>query len=123
MRIAHIIMVHKSPDQLLRLINRLQHPNFDFYIHLDQKVDIEDFEGLRGLQQVYFVQNRVKCNWGGWSFTRAILGSMKEVLETNIKYDFLNLISGQDYPIYTSDEIYKFFSKKNRQKLHSSSWY
>ncbi|RNL52576.1 beta-1,6-N-acetylglucosaminyltransferase [Pedobacter jejuensis] len=128
MRVAHIIMVHKNPTQLLRLVNRLKHPGFDIYIHLDEKVDAVEFKLLEHLPQTYFIKKRVNCNWAGWSFTRAIVQSLKEVIATKQHYDFINLISGQDYPIHSADETYNFFIDKIGQNfMHiekkESVWY
>jgi len=37
------MLVHANPSQLQRLINRLAHPDADFYIHVDLKADISPF--------------------------------------------------------------------------------
>ncbi|WP_231490799.1 beta-1,6-N-acetylglucosaminyltransferase [Pedobacter sp. Leaf170] len=112
MRIAHILMVHKNPRQVLRLVERLNHPFFDIYIHVDNKVDILEYEFLLKIPRVKFIKSRITCNWGGWSFTNAIIQSLKEVVDYNQNYDFVNLISGQDYPIHSSEYIYEYFSKR-----------
>ncbi|KQS32315.1 hypothetical protein ASG14_17400 [Pedobacter sp. Leaf194] len=121
-------MVHKNPTQLLRLVNRLKHTGFDIYIHLDKKVDASEFRFLQGLPQIYFIKQRISCTWAGWSFTRAIVQSLKEVIATKNQYDFVNLLSGQDYPIYSANETYKFFADKVGQNfMHiekkESVWY
>jgi len=115
MRIAHIIITHKNPAQLERLIHKMQHPDFDFYIHLDKKVEIKIFEYLKRIKGVNLIENRIICNWGGHSTLQAMLNSLKEVLENDIFYDFYNLLSGQDYPLKSNDEIYTFFLE-NREK-------
>lgn len=112
MRIAHIIMTHKNPDQLVRLIKRLHHPNFDFYVHVDSKIPIEDFVPILDISQVSLIKNRVKCNWGGHSFINAIGSSLNEVLSLNKDYDFINLISGQDYPLKSAEAVYDYFNGK-----------
>lgn len=109
MRIAHILMVHKNPKQVLRLVERLKHPAFDIYIHVDKKVDISEYQFLEKIPRVKFIKLRITCNWGGWSFTQAILQSLKEVVSYNQNYDFVNLLSGQDYPVYSSSVIYEYF--------------
>ncbi|MEJ7779628.1 MAG: beta-1,6-N-acetylglucosaminyltransferase [Daejeonella sp.] len=108
MRIAHIIMAHKNPEQLERLILALKHSMFDLYIHLDKKTDIKSFDYLAGHENVFFIQNRIECNWGGYSFVKAILSSVTEILESGKTYQFINLMSGQDYPLKTVDEIYSY---------------
>src|SRR5690606_20194266 len=113
MKIAHIIMAYKNPLQVERLVKRLNHPNFDIYIHLDKKVDIKKFEHLVCIERVNFIQNRVLCNWGGFSFVRAITSSVREVLSIEEYYGYINLMSAQDYPLKTNEYIYNFFVKNN----------
>lgn len=111
MRIAHIIAAHKNPAQLERLIRAMDHPNFDFFIHLDKKVDIAPYLYLERIDQVFFIKDRTVCNWGGFSFVEATMKSIDEIQQTGVAYDFINLISAQDYPIKPSDVIYDFFSR------------
>ncbi|WP_158795391.1 beta-1,6-N-acetylglucosaminyltransferase [Pedobacter sp. L105] len=113
MRIAHIIAAHKNPLQIERLITAMHHPNFDFYIHLDKKVAIAPFQYLEELGQVYFIKDRTLCNWGGFSFVEAQLRSIDEIQATGLDYNFINLISAQDYPIVSADKLYEFFLVNN----------
>jgi len=111
MRLANIIITHKNPQQLERLIKKMQHPNFDFFIHIDKKVDIKPFEYLKNLPGVSFIQERVVCNWGGYSTLKAMMNSLSAALNSSTEYAFYNLLSGQDYPLKTNDEIYDFLLK------------
>ncbi|HLY70044.1 MAG TPA: beta-1,6-N-acetylglucosaminyltransferase, partial [Puia sp.] len=80
MRIAYLIMAHKNPTQIEKLIHKLRHPQFDVYIHLDKKTDIGDYEYLSNIRGVYFITNRTKVTWGGISIPDAVFVSMGEVL-------------------------------------------
>ncbi|WP_316839577.1 beta-1,6-N-acetylglucosaminyltransferase [Pedobacter gandavensis] len=111
MKIAHLIMAYKNSGQVERMIKAMDHPNFHFYIHLDLKIDIKEFEHLAQLERVSFIQNRVLCNWGGFSFVKAIISSLSEILSQKTSYDFINLMSGQDYPIKPIDRLYKFYQE------------
>lgn len=108
-KVAHIIMAHKEPLQLERLIYRLQYPHFDLFVHLDKKVNLNSFIYLKDIANVHFIQNRTLCNWGGFSFVKAITNSVKEVLNRPIKYAYINLLSAQDYPIKNNDFIYNHY--------------
>jgi len=108
-------MTHKEPVQLERLLNRLSYPKFDLYVHLDKKINIRDFEYLENLPNVFFIKNRVRCNWGGFSFVRAITESVREILSKETKYRYVNLLSAQDYPLKNNDYIYTFL-KANHGK-------
>ena len=109
MRIAHLILTHGNPEHLERLIKRLQHPKADFFIHVDLKTDITPFLYLENLGQVNFVRPRVQVHWGGYSIVEATLNGFESILQTNKRFDYINLLSGQDYPLKDVYEIHKFF--------------
>jgi hypothetical protein len=119
MRIAYLIIGHKNALQLSRLVDRLRHPNVDVYLHIDKKVDIGVFRNLENSQNVFFIKNRVNVNWGGNSTLTAIIKSMHEVFESGESYDFINLLSAQDYPLKTSNEIFEFFMANRGQNFIS----
>jgi hypothetical protein len=128
MRIACIIMAHKEPHQIERLINKFRSlPSLDFYIHLDKKVDLAPFEYLARLPRVYLIRQRVRVRWASYSFLNAILQSFKEVLGTGIPYDFLSLMSGQDYPIKPVSDFYQALEKHRGRNFISyeedGSWW
>ncbi|TKB99661.1 beta-1,6-N-acetylglucosaminyltransferase [Pedobacter cryotolerans] len=109
MKIANIIMVHKNPAQLERLIRAMDHECFHFFIHVDKKIDIQPFLYLSEFRRVTFIEDRKICRWGGYSFVKAILASLAEVLDSAISFDFYNLMSAQDYPIKPIDHIVNFY--------------
>jgi len=108
MRIACLIMAHKDPLQVERLLKKFDHEAFDFYIHLDRKSDISEFEFLGDIDRVYFINNRTKVRWASFSFLNAVLTSFSEIFDTGRKYDFVSVMSGQDYPIKPVSTIYSF---------------
>jgi hypothetical protein len=112
MRIAFLIMAHKNPTQIERLVKRLSHPFFDLYIHLDLKTGLEAFSHLVNIPGVHFIQDRKKVSWGGISFPNAVMSSMKEIIWKDSSYDFITLISGQDYLLKTAAEIYAYYNKR-----------
>lgn len=128
MRIANIIITHKNPNQLERLVKKMQHDKFDFFIHVDKKVDIRQYEHLRNITGVYFIQNRVACNWGGYSTLKAMMNSLNEVLQSGTEYLYYNLLSGQDYPLKSSDIMYSFFVENSEKSFifyedENSEWW
>lgn len=109
MRVAHLIIVHKNPAQLLRLLKRLEHPNFDLFVHVDKKISILDFELLKKEVDFTFIEHRTTCHWGGNSFIESIITSLREILSSGKHYDFINLISGQDYPLMPPEKMLEYF--------------
>lgn len=107
MRLAHLIIAHKEPTQVARLVKRLSHEACDIFIHVDKKCRQAEFARLAKTKQVHFITDRQSIQWAGYSFTKAILTGMKQVLATG-DYDFINLLSGQDYPLQPIERIVAF---------------
>src|SRR6059058_1117362 len=97
MRIAHLILAHKNPSQLERLIVALQHPSFFFYVHIDEKAGLQQFEYLNKYENVFFIKNRTKIFWAGYGTIQATINGIREILP--FKYDYINVISAQDFPL------------------------
>src|SRR5690606_37991121 len=129
MKIANLIMAHKNPAQLERLLKRLAHHKFDTYVHVDKKTKIEDFIHLKELKGVFFIENRQICNWGGFSFVKAITSSIKEILASGKAYGFISLLSSQDYPLKSNEFIYRFLDAHRGesfisfQKPNDTQWW
>jgi len=124
MRVAFLLITYTNPEQTLRLINKLQHPDFDFYIHLDAKVDLQTHAVFLNMPQVYFIKNRVDVKWAGFSTVQAMLNSMEEIIAANEPYDFVHLMSGQDYPIKSTRFIHRFFEQhKGKEFVHALHFY
>lgn len=105
MRIAFIILAHRDPEQVQRLVQRLQHPYVDCYVHLDAKCDISQWAHI-ARPQVYFIEERLSLNWAGFNITQATLNAIAAILSSGRPYSYLSLISGQDYPLRKIDELY-----------------
>jgi Core-2/I-Branching enzyme len=108
MKIAHLILTHANPHQLKRLVERLAHHDADFYVHVDLKIDINLFFSINS-ENIKFIENRVSVHWGAYSIVQATINSFEEILKTNNKYDYINLLSGQDYPLKSTEAIHHFF--------------
>ncbi|RAJ22859.1 beta-1,6-N-acetylglucosaminyltransferase [Pedobacter cryoconitis] len=119
MRIAHLILTYTSPEQTERMIKSLSHPNFDFYIHVDKKFDINPHLFLKDIPNVYFINNRIDVRWAGFSTVTATFECIKEITTTGIRYDFINFLSGQDYPLKPADYINDFFVKNKGKEFLS----
>ena len=105
-------MAYKDPSQLQRLVTTLSHEAFDFYIHIDAKINLDDFLFLEDIPRVYLVQKRVKIRHAGSDFTEGVMNSVVEIMGMNRKYDFITMMSGQDYPTRPAEEIYTYFASR-----------
>lgn len=112
-RIAYILQCHKNPKQVNRLISRLTCDSVDFFIHVDKKSGIQDMIDRK--ENVFFVPDcdRVDVTWGDYSQCEATLRLLACVLNSGKTYDYVWLISGQDYPIKSVREINDFLQNAN----------
>ena len=106
----YLVLAHKNPDQLYRMITALNDNVSHFFIHIDAKSPIAPFkEHLQGLP-VYFIDKRECCFWGDFSIVRATINLMEAAAKENKKGYFI-LMSGQDYPIASQKEINTFLEQ------------
>jgi hypothetical protein len=121
-------MVHKNPAQVERLLGALAHEGVDCFLHLDRKADMRQYAYLANRPNVYFTPRRFLVHWASYRFTRAIVESVRDVLATGVAYDFINLLSGQDYPLKPAATIHRFLARHRGQSFLSfepqgSAWW
>jgi hypothetical protein len=104
-KIAILILVHKNKNQVNRLIKHLS-KDFDIYVHIDKRYSMNINE-----QDNVFVYKIYKTYWGSFN---QIMGTLLLLSEAhNKKYERYILISGQDLPLKTNEEINIFFNNNN----------
>lgn len=120
MKIAYIILAHKYPEQLTRLIHRLNTETSSFFIHIDQKADQEIYNQivtqLSTLPNVYFLK-RYNTYWGSFNLVKATFEGIKEIFLRRIDFDYVIFLSGQDYPIKSNSQIEKFLLKNEGKEF------
>lgn len=119
MTIAYLIQVHKNSEQIKSLISCLLNNDKDHcFIHVDKKNE-DLYQALRrkyaNHQQIHIIEDRVAVNWSGFSQVKATSSLMKSVHFSNIRFDRVQLMSGEDFPVKSSNFINTFF-EKNRDK-------
>src|SRR5512133_3964658 len=111
LHIAYIISAYKNPEQLIRLILRLCTEQTTFLVHVDKKADREVYnkivEGTKHLPNVHFLK-RYDCYWGEFGHVQASLEGIRELRKQKISFDYVFLLTGQDYPIKTNAQIQDF---------------
>ncbi len=76
MNINYLILAHKNPNQMIRLVKKLNNENVNFYIHIDKDAIIEAFKApLISFKNVKFIPNndRVTSIWGDISLVKATI--------------------------------------------------
>lgn len=105
----YLIQAHQYPDQLLRMINRLEDTDVVFYIHIDLKSDINLFTSVIKSDNIFFIEKRVDCIWGDFSQVQATLNLCEAAISRGCNIETrITLLSGQDYPIKSKNHHSSF---------------
>lgn len=104
----YLILAHKNPLQLGRMIERLDDGASKFFIHLDAKTPIESFAACLEGGHIRFIEPRERCVWGDFSIVRATIHLMEAASE---EQGLFILMSGQDYPIQSQGYINAFLER------------
>jgi hypothetical protein len=114
MKLAYIIVSHFNSEQTLRLFSRLNHKDVFFVFHVSKKCEPHYYEKLYAALKDHnncFFAERVNVIWTEFSFVQAVLNAINTLVDSNVDFDYAFLISGQDYPIKSHDEIVRTLSK------------
>jgi alr4323 protein len=101
----YLILAHKNPLQLGRMIERLDDGASKFFIHLDAKTPIEPFAACLEGGHIRFIEPRERCVWGDFSIVQATIHLMEAASK---EQGVFILMSGQDYPIQSQGHINAF---------------
>jgi len=107
-RIAYVILAHQLPEQLVRLVRRLDSPGALFLVHINRRSDDAIYRvartGLAELDNVVFLR-RHKLYWGAFGHVRATIEGLDELYRRSAQFDYVALLTGQDYPIKPASAI------------------
>lgn len=105
--IAFLILAHHEPKLLARLLSRLSADWAHFFVHVDRKVDIEQFQNENlGNGVTFLPQNqRIDVHWCGYSMIAATLNLIHCAAASTARPTRFVLMSGVDYPIKPIDRI------------------
>ena len=112
-KIAFLISAYTEPSSLHALVQKLDKMLLaDFYIHIDKKVQIEPFQdGLMNMPNVFFLENRIRVFWGGYTQVEMQMAMISELLRRNIKYYRVVNLTGTDYPVVSKEILYDVLRK------------
>ena len=113
---AYCILAHNEPAVFHRLIQELDYPGNDIYVHIDKRSNINDFQAICQYSHITFLDNRIACNWGSLSIVKAELNLFEEAAK-NGPYDFYHLLSGVDIPIKNQQRIHDFLDKNPKKNF------
>ena len=115
MKIAFILLCHKNPKQINSLISKLLLIDSEIFIHFDKKsyaLSSEIIENER--VHILSFEESFSINWGGMGMIYATLQLMNKVLSAKENFEYIWLLSGQDYMITSPQKIYNFLKLNDK---------
>ncbi|XP_046995718.1 xylosyltransferase oxt [Schistocerca americana] len=113
-RIAYLLTLNgRALRQVRRLFKVLFHRDHFFFIHVDARQDYLYRELLtleHNFPNVKISRTRFATIWGGASLLQMLLTSMKELLDSDWKWDFVINLSESDFPVKTDRELVEFLT-------------
>lgn len=106
MTINYLILAHTNYEHLDKLIEALDAPDVNFFIHIDKKSKL--YQNDKG--NVFFVKDREKVNWGGFGMIKATIKLMR-LAQDKSGSGFYCLMSGADYPVQSNEKIKEVLSQ------------
>lgn len=108
MNVAYIISAYKLPELLVRLVRRLDATGTSIYIHVDAKTADPVYRAmadpLAGRTNIEFLP-RHPCYWGDFGHVQATLKGLRALVASGRSFDYVILLTGQDYPLRSNREI------------------
>jgi hypothetical protein len=111
MDLNYIVLAHKSPAQLSRMVHRLDCPEAHFYINIDAPVELPPFQAVLADNPrcTFFTgAQRLNTMWGHVNAVKAALVGIAQILADG-RTGYTILLSGQDYPIKSNNYIQQFY--------------
>ncbi len=117
---AILIMMHKEPEQVMRLIKYFPKDRCTCFIHIDKKADFDVAVFRERLEKQYrhcvILEKRISATLANWTLAQVSIELLKAAVtyekEQGIHFSYYRLLSGQDYPIRSFQE-YEAFLEKN----------
>lgn len=107
MKHAWLVIAHNEFEILQRLIDALDHPEADIYVHIDKKV--KEMPKLHaGKSALHVLEKRLDVHWGTVSQIRCEL-ALFEAASARGGYDYYHVISGVTLPLKPFSELDAFF--------------
>lgn len=114
MRIANIIVAHKNPGQLLRLINQFDKEYFHNFVHIDAKLDITQYSEVANHPNVTLLP-RISVVWAGFTFVKVVIDALTRITDGKDRYQYFNVMSGMDFPVRPTKEFHDFLEASYKQ--------
>ncbi len=116
MNIAYLISAHTDAPQLKRLIEAL-HPDAHYFIHIDQKSNMDEFFPFISGDNIHFIPARIDVRWGTMLEVHYQMALLRAAVLYPIHFDRIFFLSGMDYPLWSTSQITKYLESQKGKEL------
>lgn len=93
---------HKNSKQINLLLDALKHPKVDIFVHVDANSE-HVREDVKKRDGIYLLKDSVDVDWDRFGQVAAL--NLLKAAVSRREYSHYFLISGQDYPMKSMEEI------------------
>ena len=104
--LGFVILSHRDPGQLLRLVTTLNRVYGDPPIVCHHDFNQSAIDRTIFPQNVRFVVDYAKTGWGKWSLVEAALLGLRDLYEDGGP-EWFTLLSSADYPVMRAEDVYR----------------
>ena len=105
---AFLVLAHRQPEMLARLLGRLRAPGVHTFVHIDARMPLQPFlAALGGSDHHTLLQgpDRQAVHWCGFTMVEATVRLLRWAFYSTSAFRRFCLLSGADYPIRPIEEI------------------
>ena len=109
---AVLVLCYAAPKIIDKLIGLCEERFFKFYLHVDSKLQLEDYTaGMLNAGRATFIQRRIPIFWGGFRMIEAQI-ALAEAALGDSEIDNVVLISDDTAPLRSPESIYGALQRK-----------
>lgn len=116
---AFLIMARSYSLQLNMLLEALDYPDNEVYLHVDRKNNYNIDRRYVSRYSKIIIITSTDVNWGGYSLINAELALLRASIPRH--YQYYHLLSESDLPIKSNQEIHNFFDESGKEFVELDS--
>ncbi|KAM4698706.1 beta-1,3-galactosyl-O-glycosyl-glycoprotein beta-1,6-N-acetylglucosaminyltransferase 7-like [Rhinophrynus dorsalis] len=114
--LAYILTIHKKLDMFVKLLRAIYVPQNIYCIHIDRKSPKAYSQAVQKLagcfQNIIISSKQESVVYAGFSRLQADINCMEDLIHSDIKWNYVINLCGQDFPIKTNREIVQYLKSK-----------
>lgn len=124
MSVAYLVLAHRAPGQVARLIDRLCDEEDHVFLHVDRRVDVAPFAAalaaVPARDRIRFARRRFRSRWAAFALLDATLALLEQAVEESL-FTHICLLSGDSYPLVPAAVRTQFLARAGERSFVSSS--